>query len=535
MISWVEKKISSQDTFYVGMYEFTEEGDTLVVTPSLPLLGLSEINAIPQILELHESGSSFQKSIRYSLDNGLNWSDSKSFLEFAHIISKEKQCVILEFTFTKLGVSKSWFYGIEFTSQLDYSAPLVPQFYEERKDSIRVPYYNYISFNWTLNVLQKIYKKGIVPSFIMRGQNLNWSDEDYINFWWSLIYPISLRISFSNEFADLLWNPVLLANFLKQRGLILGNISGLDELFYLMSYFYDETLRRGTKSVFDIKRSLGDGSTMRGEFSRLIDLREDSDLFLGLINDYENGWWLGTSSVCNYMNSDFYKNYRLAYENRILNINNYPTLKPTGVSIIINQNTIVKSGGQSFLLSGIGADLYADNQDFLISVSNKREYAIVVKVHLNQSQTVRFGVKAYDSVGNAVQFKKRQSDESLVDSNIFFDKTLPTGDYCFWSMINSSGTAYRNPLDGISNQLQFPANSAISSIVPMFWTNSDIVISDIFVCLLKPLFIYLDSVSKKLYNIYLENNNPEYTQQEIQEIAKKKLLPVNSDFNFNFE
>jgi len=536
MITWVEKKINELDSNYVGMYEFTEEWDTLVVNPSFPLLGVSQIISAPQVQALHETGSSFDITMKYSLDNGLHWSDSILLSDISNIVTKDNQCVVLEFSIVKKGTGKGWFYGFDFTNVLNYSVPPIPEFYEERKDSIRVPYYNQTSFAWALNVLQKVYKRGIVPAFIKRGSNLNWDDEDYINLWWSIIYPIAIRNTYSKEFADLLWNPTLLANFLKQRGLILGNISGLDELFYLMSYFYDETLRRGTKSVFDIDRELEDGSTIRGEFSRLIDLQDASDLFIVLINDYEQGWWLGYSSPCNYVNSDIYHNYKIGYEQGIIDIDNYPLLKPTGVDIEVNNHTIEKTQGSVTSYAGIGANSYSDNEDYLIPVSGNRNYLAKVKFHLDSSQDVKLGVVGYNGLHNVVNFKYKPQSGNIINQNVFFEGTLGAGDYCFWALIaDSTATGYKESVDGYNRVLHFPDATSIVSLVPQFWSKGDFEITEFSVCTWYPIFSYIDAINKGLFEIYLKNHNDNYSEQEIKEIAIKKLLPVNSGYTFNFE
>ena len=54
MINYTERRLGPyMNDPYLGAYEFTEEGDTLVVSPSTPVLGLSNILSNPTILQEH--------------------------------------------------------------------------------------------------------------------------------------------------------------------------------------------------------------------------------------------------------------------------------------------------------------------------------------------------------------------------------------------------------------------------------------------------------------------------------------------------
>lgn len=531
MINWVERKTGDYiDSPYIGAYEFTEEGDTLVVKPSTPVLGLTKILSAPVLAEEHDDPSGlFVVTVRVSLDEGLNWQGpfELSTLYSQNLGFKKNHYTVFEFTIAKKGTGASYFEGIDFEDSLQYSLPSVPEFYEDIKNSLQVPYYNHTAIQWALNVLDKMYRKGIVPSFIKRNDNHNWSDEDYINLWWSFLYPMALRIAFSNEFSDLLWNPVLLQRYLEQRGMILGNISGLDELYYLMSFFYDEMARRGTLSVFDTDRKVGEMDGVRGELARLIDMKNGSELFLGLINSYENGWWLGKSSPCNYENSDIYENYKLGYENTITSLDNYPL---EGEDVWI-QNGNICIEPVSAAAAGIGGDFSSGK---LIPVSKDREYAIIVKFDLNITMGVDFGVKGYDSVGNQINF----IDSGGSAQNSFRSGNVREGGHCFIGYIRNNSCTILGTPDGTSRVLRFPSTGDISYIVPQFKVSRDgeiCTITEFQVCLLRPKFIYLESTFNKVYGMLIKNKNMNLTDEEVEKIIKTKLLPMGMDYTMTFE
>ena len=535
MINIVDRLISG--SLYKTVYEFTEEGDTLVVSPSTPVLGTLAVSDI-LVFEEHSATGSFLVSVKCSVDEGLHWSEPlpvSEFLKEANYYSiRKNHYFCFEFTLTKQGGGLSWFEGIEV--KIGFDLPAIPQFYAQHKALSKIPYYNHTAISWSLNVLDKVYRRGIVPSFIERQDNLNWSDEDYINIWWSLLYPMALRISYAEVFTDLLWTPRLLQEFLEQRGLILGNISSLDELYYLMSHFYDEISRRGTLSIFDTDRADDQGFTLRGELARLIDLKNKFDLFLGLVNSHEQGWWLNETSVGGYENSDTYMNYILGYENefgivyKTKGINIYPLINAQNVTWLnsVNNPTLLINTPEEASLSGIGSSQVQDNA---IPVNSHWKYCVIADIEVQTASTVNFGVQGFDSLGLSNDFEDLRGNQT----NLFFSKTLVPGKYKLFGAILSSGNSYRLPLDGISSLLRFPENSTISQIIPKLLCQGKVMVTNFKVCMLRPNFVYLDSTLGKSFDIVLKNQNLSLTNSEIKRIVENKLFPVNINYTLNFE
>lgn len=540
------------DSPYVGAYLMTEEGDSLIVRPSTPILGLTGILSPPSLNEEHELPSgNFVVSFKYSLDEGLNWSENY-FLDEISSLSigfKENHYFSLEFTIIKMGQGQSWFMGFDFENSLSYTAPQIPEFYKQENPLPSLPYYNHESIQWALNVLEKVYKRGIVPSFIPRGKNTNWEDEDYINLWWSFLYPIALRISYAEGFSDLLWNPDLLKEYLEQRGIIVGNNSHLGELFHMMSNFYDEETRRGTLSVFDKARPVQDGIPLRGEALRLIDYQNPTDLFLGLLNYYEQGWWLGQTSVCGYVNTDLYGNFRIAYENGFHSLDAYPLTENNSVITIEDGEMVVTSSSAGF--SGIGSD----DLTKAIPIVTSREYIIKVRFTLPSSQRVRFRVDGYDELDNHVDFVSADSQEggigiwaieddfivqSYYNSNNFvsFDSdyfTLPAGTYTLLGIIKGASSVFAPSPDGLTLNLEFRQNTPMVKIMPVFQVYGSATIHDFGVNYLMNQDTYLESILKKSGVILIKNNNFEYTNSEIERILTSRLLPSEVDARIIFE
>ena len=528
---------------YVGAYRFTEEGDCLIVKPSTPILGLTGILSPPVLDESHDSnGGRFDVSFRYSLDEGLNWSETFSLSEIANIQVnfKKTHYFCLEFTIKKMGPGDSWFMGLDFEDSLSFEAPPIPDFYSSQKPLPGLPYYNHEAIQWALNVLEKVYKKGIVPSFISRGDNKDWKDEDYINLWWAILYPTALRIAYSEKFTDLLWEPELLKKYLEQRGLIIGNTSHLGEMFHLMSNFYDEETRRGTLSVFDRERAVLDGMPLRGEATRLVDYKRFSDLFLGLLNYYEQGWWIGSTSACGYRNVDNFENFRLAYENRFTSLSNYPLTENHSVITIEDGEMVITSSSNGY--SGIGSN----DLSKALPVTPEREYLIKIRFTLPTSERIRYRIKGYDDLDNPVDFMSIgggigewtiEDDfevQSYFEPNNLFNpgadySILRAGTYTLVSLIRRADSPSSGTLDGLTGELRFRPNTPMTKIMPIFHVYASATIHEFGVYQFFEEETYLDSILRKSGTILIKNNNFEYTNSEIEKILRNKLLSSEID------
>lgn len=566
MITLVERQIdlSSADSPLVGMYQFAEDGDTLIVTPSIPFLGLSQINTAPVIHKECHFGAELEVHVKYSLDEGLTWSEDKLLSELVFPISsfKSNHVSLFEFTLIQRGNGVIFFYGIDFDSQensLVTTQPSIPQIYQEIEDSI--PYYNHDSLKWSLNVLDKVYKDGILPKFIKRGNNENWEDEDFINFWWALIYPMSLRIAMAEKFVDLLWNPNLLKEYLKQRGIVVGNTTNLIELYHLMYYFYDEVARRGSLSVLDSERPVAEGETIRGPIARLIELQNPSDLNFKFINSWEIGWFLGMSSPCGYAISDVFMNYGIAYENEtFLSKDHYPLSEPAGSSILILNQPVEEKDKDILSISlttpsvfaGIGnkEDHDLDMTGPKVPVSVHKDY--VVEVYFNPllyagKYEVYFGCHGYDSEGNQISpwwdgsdsqdtfFNDDEYGLSFVGNKPYklmgiirnIDFQMPSNEpyydgYCLQHKIIAQNLAYIEPYFGCKRSVSDSTTT---------WLD----VYDFRVYELKDEYTFIDSITQKISKMSIANHNFSLTKEEIKKIIKNRLLPfeeANSEITF---
>lgn len=501
--------------------KFTEEGDSLKITPSIPVFGA--IGIMSYSVEMaHEGGSSLEGFFRHSVDSGLNWSEWIT-LDNSNLRSigvKENQFLCLEINFIKRGSGNSYFKSIDF--QFEYQEPPVPSVYGGMNFSKKCPYWNFTSIQWALNVLNKVYKRGIVPNFIERT-------EDYVQLWWSIIYPFALRLAWVETFTDLPWDKELLKKYLESRGLIVGKTSDLAELYYLMTHFYSEIAKRGTLSVFDTA-----DTGFRGEFLRLIDANQADECTVGVINSEEQGWILGYSSPTGYQNTDYLVNFRKGYENAISDLTFYPLSNPDKVTL--SDGKIIINSPEGF--SGIGRET-----DFAkgVSVSTSCNYWVVVKFTLTQQSQIKFGCVGYDSLGNAIPFENVSTQNEGIgywtigtdfvitsSRNTFIEGTFEPGEYLFIGEVRDGKKDYAVQMPGVAIKWDFPENKDISSLMPIFHIQGTAQVSDFHVQLIVDRDIYL-SITKEIL-LFLSNNS-NYTEEEIRRIAENTLLPFNLQYN----
>lgn len=509
MIEYVD--MIQLDTFgYDVWVKFTEDGDSLKIKPSNPVLGVCGIKSY-LISDRHEAGSSLEYFFRYSVNDGLDWSEwlILNDLNLSLINAKKNQFFCIELNLVKRGSGNSWFKSIDF--QFDYEDPQIPQVYADICLSTKVPYWNYTSIQWALNVLNKVYKRGIVPSFIERT-------EDYIHLWWSIIYPFALRIAWAEIFTDLPWDKKLLKKYLESRGLIVGNTSDLAELHYLMQHFYGEVAKRGTISMFDTFEIDQQGTSIRGEFLRLIDANPLDERVVGIVTPEEQGWVLGYSSPNGYQNTDYLVNFRKGYENTISKVENYPLFNAEKVSLSDGKITINSLDG----FAGIGTEV-----DFTKSlpISTNCNYWVVVRFVLTQQSQIKFGCVGFDSLQNAIPFEESETSKN---TNMFVEGTFEPGEYLFIGEIRDGKKDYAVQMSDFATKWNFPANKNICTLMPLFHVRGVAQISDFHVQTIVDRDIYM-SIAKEI--LLLFKNNSTYTEEEIRTIGENTLLPFDLQYS----
>ena len=148
------------------------------------------------------------------------------------------------------------------------------------------------------NLINKIYKAGIIPKFIERGDGID--DTDYVTFWTAICCFLAYLSSFANEFDRILFKRKYLIEYMKQKNIAFceEQIPFMD-LQYLANNFFDEIRKHGTQMIYREKgEELIDGSVtpIRGEWLRLICKNPYDEFLVDVVQKHQHGWCIGQSS-----------------------------------------------------------------------------------------------------------------------------------------------------------------------------------------------------------------------------------------------
>ena len=532
MISKVDLSVTGK-TYTEAGYLFTEAGDTLILkgSPVLGAIGFSNIS-----IKKRDAGS-LSVFLRYSVDS-LNWNDwvDVSRVDISEINIDPQHFFKFEIKLVSNTNSSVALEAVEV--KFRYQVPKEPDFYKDFPLSKHVPYYNYSSIEWSLNVLEKVYRQGIVPKYIERETNENWSDKDYIDFWFPIIYYLSLNLTFNKIFKDLVWYPTLLYEYLRQKGLYLGPEVRLAELVYLMEHYYSEIMKRGSLSCLVDRINEDTGVTLRSELSRLINKKDFDEFLMAIIDSDENGWVIG-KTCCGFIETDTYKGYVKGYENteEVVDISKYPLSDP--------QNYIIEEGkllpkDKIFTLGTYGGI----KPYTLVNPYNSYEISFKFKITSDSTSLCKIGVDAtcqgFDSL-EILQKDAFEGPEGLVKESVLNCK--PNKDYylkfCLYGLEEDVQVIDQNSIHGSFsdfNGLKFHSEN-VQFICPYIYidgsTAKELYVWDIKVRLLdrKDTFLSKDTEG----TLFFKNNNIELTNNEIETIIKDYLLSFKFNVNFRYD
>jgi hypothetical protein len=262
-----------------------ERTNNVVRIKSSPYVGIIGLGSFLEV-----GGGSFtsSKSFRFTKD-GINWGDWQELTteNIRNLAFSNKDTLIFELMVTGEGMDN--IVGM-------YLSPI-----SSHPNYIKTYFNNSIFYNffkiedfkvleWYLNVLEKIWAKGLLPNYIKREKGVGENDKDFIEFWRSVAMFFAFYVALAEKFENYWQSEILLQEFLEQRGMIIGRSMSLSELQYLMKNFYREMSKRGTIQVYDRN------SRIEGEFLRLIGWRQWDEFLVYQHIAGEWGWCLGRSS-----------------------------------------------------------------------------------------------------------------------------------------------------------------------------------------------------------------------------------------------
>jgi len=522
----------------------SEIGDELIITMDVPIMGLESIDGFTDVVNGELGDRYFTKYFKYTVD-GLNFSDWYELtngnlqsvdnvpdypfkIYYKYIRDGDNPAGLLEFV------------SIELDS--NYDVVSIPDIYNNTVFSKFLDFYDYGVINWAFNVLDKLYNRGIVASYIERNKNknLNWEDRDYLDFFRSICHLFSLIVCYGRKFEDINNDVGLLEIYLQSEGLYLSKNMGINELFYLMEYFYNEIEYRGTVKIVEKKTVT---KLVDGELLRLINYKENDEFIFCYCEIHKSNWnidncsplYQGTKQMVNCI-----KGYELTED--FEDLGKYPLINGQYCFIVHDDDwEVLEIDDVPYgSISGIGV---TGDMEKEIIVDSSLDYEITFLIKedsLFVKDNITFGVKGFDKFGYVIDFLNVTNLSQ--ETNYFFQKkgiSQVNRYYLIRGIIYNKNMSQLSVEEGklnigLGNNLVF--KDRIAKIVPYLVLDATdlsgggtgyLKIHNFKVRPLKTDFSTSFLDVRNLVVSWIKNNAGEYSETDIENIMKEYLLPYN--------
>lgn len=577
----------------------SEIGDVILIKASVPIIGLVTLASFADSI-VNETGSKFfTKDFRYSTD-GVTFSawTPLTNLNISGVSVTPTSTFLVEYRYIRSGADATGpdleFNEVELTGDFQevpcgdvYNNSIFAQFFTCTEVCV---------LSWMINVLEKLYREGILPTYIERGEQGNdfGQDQDFIEFWKSITQYFAYIVCYARqwELTSATSNLEILIEYLRNQTFIFCGNETIDDLTYVMNNTYDEMRHRGT---YEIIKTKADGKNVDGEWHRLFcHLGKCTDWYFASVFNYSVGW-IGDKASPLWQGNYQEKGLTKAYEDGedVVSLANYPIKNPTYVSIEVDD--VVLDGSLVDVMkitnvpagetAGIGHTASTVDVSELIKVSPKNSYEITFWVEVGAiTNPITFGVNAYDKDGNILSPLGTEKTFWDIDSDIMASKInlANSGQYYFmrgiiygqnyflgesdnWfnyltANVNKSVAPFYyglhpvdayNPsihsaLDGLesaNSTLRFKDDSKVCYISPVILVDNtdggialvpDTKFYDIKVRHLSTHYSTGFEQVSNLIKMQVENFNPEYTNVQANEMIREFLIPYNSTFKIEY-
>lgn len=537
----------------------SEIGDSIIFQMQVPITGLSSITGYTENVGGTTATRFFDREFRYSLDGGLNWTNYQgmSAATLAAVPVMPNYDVMFEYKYTRAGTDPS---GVlvfnDVTIQGVYqNSPCADIF----QNSI-FAYFN-LSCNsdevklWCVNVLNKLYKPGIVSKSLIRevNQNQNEEDRDYIDFWRAITCYFALIVVYARQFEKFQTNQSLLLKYLRSRDLYACEQQSLADLNYLMRNYYDEMRQRGTFQIATKKGTILHGTTTKpvdGELLRLICYNSLCDEFLFAVQEFDSAGWVVNRWSPLWQGVTHQAQLTKLYETSadFVDLTKYPLINAANCSIVTDGTKSVLS--INGVANGAKAGIGFTTPDFTKATNVSPEIPYEISFYIKQvNANTPFSVRlyGYDSSNNPQSIREVKSSALMPVTNDAIVQATMTDStqYQHVRVVVYPRTHAYNPADdidtptiGVGQNLMLTDN--VCKIIPeiVLDNNTGAVSGEIriwdmkFAPLSTPYSTGFVGVSK-LIQTWMKNNNGSINSDQLLEIMKYKLLPMGSAIKNN--
>lgn len=156
-----------------------------------------------------------------------------------------------------------------------------------------------VVLGWAFNVLEKLYNPGIIPLYISRE-----NQKDYTALFLATTQLFAYIVFYARKYRDFeaeenneRGGDEMLRAFIEGWGLSYNNIDTAEERRYLFQHWIEQFHKRGTIHIADKQEEVGDQlTTLEGELRRLVAYSKPNEFLFAPLAPESVGWCVGYSS-----------------------------------------------------------------------------------------------------------------------------------------------------------------------------------------------------------------------------------------------
>lgn len=543
------------------MNRLNKIGDVLVIESEVTISGKFVLS---NFVDFTNGSKNPQKDLkrefRYSID-GLFWSDwiilTPYNLSKSSVNSERYVTFQVRYTLLSVGAAPVEIQSFSFFGNVVKSLSDMPNMRNSMFNDI---WNSREHLELSQNLFCKLYHRGILPSYITRGENRDYlEDEHFIELFVSISKYFALFFLSQEQFENIYDKERLLYEFVRQNTFMIDDSSVTkEELQILTSNYFNEIRKRGTIKTFQ----RGNDNNVDGEFLRFIRNKEGDEFLVENLSPSSFGWCLGVSSplYASLTGDRFNKIVDKTFED--LGKHNIVSKVDGSVSNSkLDGYGVLKLSTSSSTGSACGLG-YITNQDDvdkgkLIVVDSKIDYKISFKIRVLSStptSKLKFGLSGYSGT-------KQHMIDSFVDGRTgyelvtdFIDTELSIFKEGAWYEIDAclfSYSSLANEEDKLN--IGFGENMIFNNVftkyispnIHIYGGEAVVMITDF---VIQPL-VYGTNIRKRrggnenysslgivqgerILYAYLRNNNEMVEDEELTNIANKYLMPYNQTAHF---
>jgi hypothetical protein len=481
---------------------------TSIIFKTTPTVGLLTLTGFTDN-QTTVNGSSFAKKFRYTT-NGVIYSDWQDLTvqNITAITLIEKYLFIAEVMYQKnpsnsiIDVTSLSIQGTQGT------LPLSGHYFQNSL------FQKYFSINdldgltWHINVLEKVYQKGLIPNYIDRLDDFQSSD-DFLALFGAVCKFFSYYVELSRVISKFYNNIKLLTEFLQQRGLVVSPENTLSELQEILQTYYFQIGKRGTYGV------------MEDEVLRLLHFKTSIDEYIFcLFRKHHYGWNLGNSSP-------LYRGLRINDSlNKISWSKKLVSVRSVDMTLVSYTNgAIITDGSQEVInvTDGQNITIQAPN---LMKIDSRLDYQFSFKIKL--TGTLQVSAQTFNIANAAVDLKSKVTG-GVMNTFVTALKLSRTDRYLTVKLYiynKSSGISSNNKTHfKQGNNLMFDSTATKLGLKLLVAGNANIY--DVrFMPMITPFsrgFVQ----SNNFIPMWVSNRNGNYSSRQLTDYIDKFLIPYN--------